>query len=346
MFNSFRIPLYRLAAVFAAVVFLSYAGSDAQAQRLPTVAHPEHYSLALTPDLKAATFAGSESIDLTLSQPVDSITLNAAEITFQSVTTTVNGRELKATVTTDEAKQQATLAFDQRLPAGKLTLKIEYSGILNNELRGFYLSKTSKRNYAVTQFEATDARRAFPSFDEPAYKATFDIQLTVDKDDTVISNTNMIADTPGPVVGEHTVKFATTPKMSTYLVAFLVGDFQCVAGESDGVPIRACATPGKVEQGKFAVSAAEYILHYYDDYFGIKYPMPKLDMIAIPDFEAGAMENFGAITYRETDLLIDDKTASLDAKEEVASVVAHEMAHQWFGDMVTMQWWDNIWLNE
>ena len=319
---------------------------SAQAQRLPTVARPEHYSLALTPNLKDATFSGSESIDLTLSQAVDSITLNAAEIKFGSVTTTVNGRELKATVTTDEAKQQATLAFDQTLPAGKLTLKIEYSGILNNELRGFYLSKTTKRNYAVTQFEATDARRAFPSFDEPAFKATFDIQLTVDKGDTVISNTNVISDTPGPVVGEHTVKFATTPKMSTYLVAFLVGDFQCVSGESDGVPIRACATPDKVEQGKFAVSAAEFVLHYYDTYFGIKYPMPKLDMIAIPDFEAGAMENFGAITYRETDLLIDEKTASLGAKEEVASVVAHEMAHQWFGDMVTMQWWDNIWLNE
>jgi aminopeptidase N/puromycin-sensitive aminopeptidase len=333
-------------AFLCSLAGISPLAPAAQAQRLPTVAHPEHYSLALTPDLKSATFTGSETIDLTLSQPVDSITLNAAEIKFRRVTTMVNGRELKATVTTDEAKQQATLAFDQTLPAGKLTLKIEYSGILNNELRGFYLSKTAKRNYAVTQFEATDARRAFPSFDEPAYKATFDIQLTVDTGDTVISNTNMIADTPGPVVGEHTVKFATTPKMSTYLVAFLVGDFKCVSGESDGVPIRACATPDKVEQGRFALSAAEFVLHYYDDYFGIKYPMPKLDMIAIPDFEAGAMENFGAITYRETDLLIDDKTASLDAKEEVASVVAHEMAHQWFGDMVTMQWWDNIWLNE
>ena len=156
---------------------LSLFAPAAQAQRLPTVAHPEHYSLALTPDLKSATFTGSETIDVTLSQPVDSITLNAAEIKFQSVTTTVNGRELKATVTTDEAKQQATFTFDQTLPAGKLTLKIEYTGILNNELRGFYLSKTAKRNYAVTQFEATDARRAFPSFDEPAYKATFDIQL-------------------------------------------------------------------------------------------------------------------------------------------------------------------------
>src|SRR5579884_3711990 len=134
--------------------------------------------------------------------------------------------------------------------------------------------------------------------------------------------------------------------MSTYLVAFLVGDFQCTSGESDGVPIRGCATPDKVELTKYAVKAAEFVLHYYDHYFGIKYPMPKLDMIALPDFEAGAMENFGAITYRETDLLLDEKNASVGAKKNVALVVAHEMAHQWFGDLVTMQWWDDLWLNE
>jgi len=318
----------------------------AHAQRLPQTVHPEHYSLTLTPNLKDATFTGEETIDVVLEQPVDSITLNAVEIKFQSVTTEIGGKELKATVTEDEQKEQATFNFNQTLPAGRITLKIEYSGILNGKLRGFYLSKTEKRNYAVTQFEATDARRAFPSFDEPAFKATFDVSLVVDKDDTAISNTNIASDTPGPVIGEHTIRFATTPRMSTYLVAFLVGDFVCTSGESDGTPIRACATPDKVEYTKFALSASEFVLHYYNNYFGIKYPMPKLDMIALPDFEAGAMENFGAITYRETDLLIDEKTASVDAKKNVALVVAHEMAHQWFGDMVTMKWWDNLWLNE
>ena len=336
-------PGLRLAAV--AAVALSLTG-QAQAQRLPKTALPEHYTLALTPDLKTATFTGDESIDLTLTAPSKTITLNAVEITFKTVTAVVGaGVPETATVTLDEEKQQATFAFPSELPAGKLKLMIRYSGILNDKLRGFYLSKTAKRNYAVTQFESTDARRAFPSFDEPAFKATYDISLTVDAGDTVISNTNMIADKPSGA-GLHTVTFATTPKMSTYLVAFLVGDFKCVSGEADGTPIRACATPGQEEEGKFAVSAAEYILHYYNNYFGIKYPMPKLDMIGIPDFEAGAMENFGAITYRETDFLIDEKTASLAQKKSVASVVAHEMAHQWFGDMVTMQWWDNIWLNE
>ena len=318
----------------------------ARAQRLPQTVHPEHYTLTLTPNLKDATFTGSEKIDVILSQPSDSVTLNAVDITFKSVTATAGGKSLTAKVTEDKQKEQAAFKFDGTLPAGTVTLEILYSGILNGQLRGFYLSKTAKRNYAVTQFEPTDARRAFPSFDEPAFKATFNVTLVVDKGDTAISNTNIVSDTPGPEAEKHTIHFATTPKMSTYLVAFLVGDFQCTSGESDGTPIRACATPDKVEYTKFALSAAEFVLHYYDNYFGIKYPMPKLDMIALPDFEAGAMENFGAITYRETDLLIDPKTASVGAKKNVGLVVAHEMAHQWFGDMVTMQWWDNLWLNE
>lgn len=326
--------------------FAAFFLSQGEAQHLPQGVRPERYSLALTPDLVHATFTGEETIDIKLEQPQTSVVLNALDIQFDKVEAKVAGKTFPAEVSTSEEKEQATFSFPSMLPAGPVTLSIRYRGILNDKLRGFYLSKTEKRNYAVTQFEPTDARRAFPSFDEPAYKATFDIALTVDQGDTVISNTNIISDKPSSTEKKHTVRFATTPKMSTYLVAFLVGDFQCVSGKSDGVPIRACATPDKVQMGKYAVAAAEFTLHYYNQYFGIKYPMPKLDMIALPDFEAGAMENFGAITYRETALLIDEKTASIGAKQTVASIVAHEMAHQWFGDMVTMQWWNNLWLNE
>ncbi len=332
--------------VAASAAFFCLFLSPINAQRLTQTVRPESYTLTLTPDLKAATFSGVESIIVNLAEPTDSITLNAAEIAFDSVTVNAGDKERKASVSLDKNKQQATFTFAEKLPAGKATLAIHYTGILNNELRGFYLSKTAKRNYAVTQFESTDARRAFPSFDEPAFKATFDVSLVVDSGDTAISNGEIIADTPGPIAGKHTLKFATTPKMSTYLVAFLVGDFQCTTGESDGVAIRSCSTPDKVALTPYSVDVAKYVLHYYNNYFGIPYPLKKLDLIALPDFEAGAMENFGAITFRETDLLIEPKTASVGAKKEVALTIAHEMAHQWFGDLVTMQWWDNIWLNE
>jgi aminopeptidase N/puromycin-sensitive aminopeptidase len=332
-------------ALSALLSLISLPGA-LQAQRLPQAVVPESYQLALTPDLKAATFSGVETIDVTIKEPLSAITLNAAEIAFQSVTVTVAGKQQSATVALDAIKEQATFNFAQQLPAGKATLAIAYTGILNNELRGFYLSKTARRNYGVTQFEATDARRAFPSFDEPALKATFDVSLVVDSADTAISNSPIVSDTPGPAAGKHTLKFLTTPKMSTYLVAFLVGDFQCTAGEQDGVAIRVCSTPDKVALTPYGVDIAKNVLHYYNNYFGIPYPLKKLDLIALPDFEAGAMENFGAITYRETALLIDPKTASVGAKKEVALVIAHEMAHQWFGDLVTMQWWDNLWLNE
>jgi aminopeptidase N/puromycin-sensitive aminopeptidase len=318
----------------------------AAAQRLSTTVVPTHYTLKLTPDLKTATFSGVETIDVKIKQPVSSITLNAAEIKFQSVTVYTSGPRQSAAVSLDADKEQATFTFPKQLRAGSATLSIHYTGILNNELRGFYLSKGDHRNYAVTQFEPTDARRAFPCFDEPAFKAAFDISLVIDAGDTAISNGPIVSDTPGPGEGKHTLAFATTPKMSTYLVAFLVGDFQCTAGEQDGVAIRVCSTPDKVALTPYALGVAKYMLHYYDGYFGIHYPLKKLDLIAIPDFEAGAMENFGAITYRETALLLDPKTASLREEEGVAIDITHEMAHQWFGDLVTMNWWDNIWLNE
>jgi aminopeptidase N/puromycin-sensitive aminopeptidase len=338
--------------VFAAILalVLTVLAIDAGAQRLPQTVTPEHYKLSLTPNLKTATFAGDERIDVILAQPASAITLNAAYITFKSVIATSDGAPtVLGVVTLDPEKEQATFTFPIMLPAGKVTLAIKYTGLLNDKLRGFYLFKTDKRSYAVTQFETSDARWAFPSFDEPAFKATFDIALTVDAGDMVISNSSVLSDTPAPPVGgvsRHTVVFATTPKISSYLVAFLVGDFECVSGASDGTSIRVCAMPGRAKMGRFALSTAQYVLSYYNQYFGIRYPLAKLDMIALPDFGPGGMENFGAITYRETLLLLDDKTATLEQKKDVALTVAHEVAHQWFGDLVTMQWWDNLWLNE
>jgi aminopeptidase N len=345
--NSLRIPRSsRLAFAFTLSSLNLIAAGSARADRLPKSVRPEHYTLTLAPDLKAATFTGKETVDLTLAEPATSIVLNSADITYQSATITAGGSTQTAAIALDGDKEEATFTVPRQIPAGKATLTIDYTGILNDKLRGFYLSKTEHRNYAVTQFESTDARRAFPSFDEPAFKATYDISLVIDAADTAISNMPIKTDTPGPGEGKHTLEFATTPKMSTYLVAFLVGDFQCSSGEQDGVAIRVCSTPDKVELTHYAVGVAKYVLHYYDDYFGIHYPLPKLDLIALPDFEAGAMENFGAITYRETLLLIDEKTASEGTKKGVDETIAHEMAHQWFGDLVTMQWWDNIWLNE
>ncbi|MEP6917422.1 MAG: M1 family aminopeptidase, partial [Acidobacteriota bacterium] len=225
-------------------------------------------------------------------------------------------------------------------------IAIEYRGILNDQLRGLYLSKANNRRYAVTQLEATDARRMFPSFDEPAFKATFTIAATIDQADHAISNGAVVSDTPGPGAGKHTITFDSTPKMSTYLVALAVGDFECTSGRADNIPIRICSTPDKKDQTGFALEAAEKILEYYDKYYAVKYPFKKLDVVAVPDFAAGAMENTGAIFYRETLLLADPKGASVAVRKNIASVLAHEMAHQWFGDLVTMQWWDDIWLNE
>lgn len=343
-------PPFLLRNVFklAVLALLSLTLSGlAGAQRLPGNVVPSHYALWFAPDLSTATFAGSESIDIVLKEPATTITLNALDLKFESVEIQSGDDQTQSgTVSTDPEKQQATFTFSRSLPAGSATLRVRFMGVLNRKLRGFYLSKTARRSYAVTQFEATDARRAFPCFDEPAMKATFDISLTIDHGDSAISNSPVVSDQAGPGAGKHTVVFGVTPKMSTYLVAFLVGDFQCSSGASDGVALRVCSTPDEVSLTPYALGVAKSALHYYDNYFGIHYPLPKLDLVAIPDFEAGAMENFGAITFRESDLLLDPKTASIRDKQNVAIVVAHEMSHQWFGDLVTMQWWDNIWLNE
>jgi aminopeptidase N len=332
--------------ILAVISFALATFSLAAAQRLPEGAAPENYKLSFTPDLDKATFEGDETISIRVLQPTSEITLNAIDINFHDVTITSGGSAQKAKVTPEKDKEMVVLALEKPISAGMATVHITYAGILNNEMRGFYLGKDDQgRKYAATQFEATDARRAFPSFDEPGYKATFDITTVADKGQVAISNSKISSDTPGP--GEkHTVRFATTPKMSSYLAALVVGNFEYIEGEADGIPIRVYSTPGKKEMGKFALESAEHVLGYYDKYFSIKYPYGKLDLIGLPDFSAGAMENTGCITFREVILLIDEKQGSIDLKKTIASVIAHEMAHQWFGDLVTMKWWDDIWLNE
>ena len=326
----------------AALLFVSAAASAA---RLPQTVIPSHYTITITPDLANETFSGEETIDVTVKEPVASITLNAVGFSYHDVTIASAGKTTNANVSEDATNEMITLKPADPIPAGPATIHIGFDAPLSKQLRGLYLSHGATRKYAVTQFEPTDARRAFPSFDEPAMKATFDIALVVDKGDTAISNAPIASDTPAGE-GKHRIQFATTQRISSYLVAMLVGDFQCVQGVADGTPIRVCAPAGQEQMGSWALESAQSIVHFYNGYFAIKYPFQKLDLISIPDFEAGAMENAGAITFRDTALLIDARTASIGQRKTVSAVVAHEIAHQWFGDLVTMKWWDDIWLNE
>jgi len=313
----------------------------AAADRLPTTVIPNHYALEISPDLAAETFTGKETIDVDVNTPTDTIKLHSVGLTLHDVRV----GDQDATVTYDVPNEMATLKLAAPVAAGPAKISAMFDGKLAQGLRGLYLSRTAKRKYAVSQFEATSARRAFPCFDEPAMKATFDLRLIIDKGDTAISNGPIISDQPAGE-GKHALTFERTKKLPTYLVAMLVGDFECITGGANGVPIRVCSTPGLQHLGTFALAAGEQSIKFFEQYYGIKYPFRKLDMIGIPDFGAGAMENAAAITYRETDLLVDEKTASTVVLKRVAEVVSHEVAHQWFGDLVTMKWWDDIWLNE
>ena len=315
------------------------------AQRLPTTAVPEHYELRFTPDLATETFEGHARIRVRLKEPGESMTLHAAALTIREARIEVSGSSYVAEVEPNVELEQITVTAPSRL-TGTVVLDLRYSGTLNDRLRGFYISRTKRRKYAGTQFQVADARRAFPCFDEPAFKATFDVTLTIDEGDLAISNGRVVSDVPGPSAGKHTVKFATTPRMSSYLVAMAVGDFTCLESEADGIPIRVCAIPEKAALGAFGLDAARHSLSWFNRYYGLPYPFGKLDVVALPDFAAGAMENTAAIFYRESYLLIDERNATASALKYIAFVMAHEIAHQWFGDLVTLRWWNDIWLNE
>ncbi|MBV9437787.1 MAG: M1 family metallopeptidase [Acidobacteria bacterium] len=315
------------------------------AQRLPQTVVPADYHLALDVRIAERTFSGDETIHVRFNQPAHEVVLNSLDLEIVDADVHAAGKTQKANVVYDKPSEMIRLELPQEIPAGEGTLKIEYRGKLTEGLRGLYLSKSSRRMYAVTQFEGTYARMMFPCFDEPSFKAYFDLSVTIDKGDTAISNGRISKDTP---VGanRHQIQFSTSPKMSTYLVALAIGDWDCLSSSADGIPIRVCAVPEKKQYGAFALDVATHSLQFYDRWYGIKYPFGKLDMLAIPDYEWGGMENTASIFYRESALLFDEKTGSSLRKRSQATTIAHEIAHQWFGDLVTAAWWDDIWLNE
>ena len=319
---------------------------------LPDNVNPRKYRMTLRPDLGTFTFKGEQTIDIEIAVPTARIQLNAAELEISTVTYRSNGSSIPVrSIALDEDTETATLDFGQTLAQGPAQLDMKFTGILNDRLVGFYRSEYQDtegetRYLATTQFEATDARRAFPCWDEPAQKAVFDVTLVFDDSLQAVSNTPIVEEsTPGP--GLRSVHFGETPIMSTYLLAFVVGDLVSIdADAEDGTNIGVWTTRGKEDQAGFALDTSVKLLSFFNDYFGIPYPLPKLDHLAIPDFAAGAMENWGCITYRETALLVDPENSSAGTRQRVAEVVAHEMAHMWFGDLVTMEWWDDLWLNE
>ncbi len=321
--------------------------------QLPDTVRPVTYHVALTPDLSAFTFAGEEQVDVNVLKATDQIVLNALELQVAAAWLTRPGGSSAsaAKIEHDEKRETVAVTFGESLEPGRATLHLRFTGVLNDRLHGFYRSSYqtrdgSSRTMAATQFEPTDARRCFPCWDEPSIKATFDCTLVIPQGLNAVSNT-LVASETLQGYGLKAVRFQETPVMSTYLLAFIVGELEAVEGHAeDGTLIRVCATPGRAEQGRFALDTAKRVLAYYNDYFGIPYPLKKLDHLAIPDFAAGAMENWGAITYREVALLYDAANSAPQTRERIAEVVAHEMAHMWFGDLVTMAWWNDLWLNE
>ena len=323
--------------------------------RLPAGVVPRHYAIELAPDLEAATFAGTVAIDVDVEEPVDSISFNAAELSINSARlVAASGEPVELDSRLDAESERLILTRrggSGRFAAGPARVDISFDGILNDQLHGFYRSTYTDdagdtHTIATTQFESTDARRAFPCFDEPALKATFATTLIVDEGLLAVSNTAVTGRQPTED-GRVRVGFATTMPMSTYLVAFVVGPLEATEPiDCGGVPLRVIPRPGRADQTGFALGVAARALEWFSDYYGLPYPSDKVDLVAIPDFAFGAMENLGCVTFREVLLLVDPGAASQPELQRVAAVINHELAHMWFGDLVTMAWWEGIWLNE
>ncbi|TGO42655.1 hypothetical protein BHYA_0006g00580 [Botrytis hyacinthi] len=332
------------------------AGMDITKGReiLPANVIPRHYDLTLEPDFKKHTYEGTVIIDLDVADDTTSISLNTLELEIHSTKVTSGSEAISSTpdVSYNEDSQTTKVAFKQTIPKGtKAQIEMKFTGQLNDKMAGFYRSTYKNADgsegiLATTQMEPTDARRAFPCFDEPALKAEFTITLVADKHLTCLSNMDVASETE--VEGnKKAVKFNKSPQMSTYLLAFIVGELNYIETDKFRIPVRVYAPPNQdIEHGRFSLDLAARTLEFYEKTFDSPFPLPKMDMVAIPDFSAGAMENWGLITYRVVDLLFDEKTSGASTKERVAEVVQHELAHQWFGNLVTMDFWDGLWLNE
>lgn len=308
---------------------------------------PVNYVLEFEPIFKNFTFIGKEIITVECKDSVNTIIMHCAEIKIKSCRVINNDVIQKAVTKTDANKEELVITIKNKIK-GCAFIEIEFTGDLNDRLLGFYRSQykqNGKTKYlATTQFEAADARRAFPCWDEPEAKATFEISIIAENKFTAISNMPIMS--KKRLKNKTLYKFAKTPIMSTYLIYLGVGEFEYLTGKIGKVQVRVITTKGNKSKGKYSLELGKKLLSSYEKYFGIKYPLPKLDLIAIPDFAAGAMENWGAITFRETILLYDPKTSSTRTKQYIAEVISHEIAHQWFGNLVTMKWWNDLWLNE
>jgi len=343
-------PVLRTA--LAAGLFLLLAPALAVAQQrvvLPDNVTPDHYDIAITPDAKALTFTGEVRIDLTVHSATATIVLNDADIVIDKAA--LSGEAAAPKVSYDTEAQTASFAFNRPLPPGRYSLTLAYHGKIYQQASGLfaldYRTPGGTARALFTQFENSDARRFVPSWDEPGRKATFTLTAIVPNDQMALSNMPIAEATPLPG-GLAKVRFAESPKMSSYLLFFGLGDFERVNRNVGGVDVGVVVKRGDTANAGFALDAAAQILPYYNDYFGKPYPLPKLDLIAGPGSSRffGAMENWGAIFYFERDLLIDPRVSTQSDRQRVYVTVAHEMAHQWFGDLVTMAWWDDLWLNE
>ena len=332
-------------------MYLDDSAGSVDPYRLPRHIIPHRYDIRLEPDLAAATFAGKETISLMVTQATSVILMNAVDLAISSaILEGTSSTRHHATITRDDSMQRCRLTFPQAIAPGEWRLHLAFQGKLNDQLRGFYRSTYKDHagvihTMAATQFEATDARRAFPCWDEPDFKAVFATTLVIDPRLTAVSNTAVASESVE--AGKKVVRFADSIKMSTYLAAFIVGEIEATPPVLVGkTPLRLWTVPGKQPLTSFGHEIAVASLKFFEDYYGIPYPGDKLDLLAIPDFASGAMENLGAITFRETALLVDRLSATHGELERVADVVAHENAHMWFGDLVTMSWWNGLWLNE